>query len=119
MRKFFSSARLIAGAFMAAITIGGIVNFPALAENSDINARRATERTTFSDDEIRCKEPERAAQGCQPRPIATHHCKRHRRGVAACCQGAREIGDDEPFRPVSHPRQCERTTGCDVINGSA
>jgi hypothetical protein len=53
MRKFFSSARLIAGAFMAAITIGGIVNFPALAENSDINARRATERTTFSDDEIK------------------------------------------------------------------
>jgi Protein of unknown function (DUF2927) len=53
MRKFFSSARLIAGAFMAAITIGGIVNFPALAENSDISARRATERTTFSDDEIK------------------------------------------------------------------
>jgi len=53
MRKFFSSARLIAGAFMAAITIGGIVSFPALAENSDISARRATERTTFSDDEIK------------------------------------------------------------------
>jgi hypothetical protein len=51
---FLSSARLIAGAFVVAtITIGGIVSFPALAENSDISVRRATERTTFSDDEIK------------------------------------------------------------------
>jgi DUF2927 family protein len=50
---FLVSARLITGAFVAAITIGGIVSFPALAENSDISARRATERTTFSDDEIK------------------------------------------------------------------
>jgi Protein of unknown function (DUF2927) len=50
---FLVSARLMTGAFVAAITIGGIVSFPALAENSDISARRATERTTFSDDEIK------------------------------------------------------------------
>jgi hypothetical protein len=53
-RGFLSSACLIAGAFVTAtITIDGIVNFPAQAENSDITIRRATERTTFSDDEIK------------------------------------------------------------------
>jgi Protein of unknown function (DUF2927) len=53
-RGFLSSACLIAGAFAAAtIAIDGIVNFPAQAENSDISIRRATERTTFSDDEIK------------------------------------------------------------------
>jgi len=51
---FLSSVCLIAGAFVAAtITIDGIVSFPARAENNDINVRRATERTTFSDDEIK------------------------------------------------------------------
>jgi Protein of unknown function (DUF2927) len=51
---FLSSACLIAGTFMAAtITIDGIVSFPAEAENSDISVRRATERTTFTDDEIK------------------------------------------------------------------
>jgi hypothetical protein len=51
---FLSSVCLIAGAFMAAtITIDGIVSFPAQAENSDISVRRATERTTFTDDEIK------------------------------------------------------------------
>jgi hypothetical protein len=51
---FLSSACLIAGAFMAAtITTDGIVSSPAQAENNDISIRRATERTTFSDDEIR------------------------------------------------------------------
>jgi Protein of unknown function (DUF2927) len=51
---FLSSACLIAGALVAAtITIDGIVSVPALAENSDISVRRATERTTFSDDEIK------------------------------------------------------------------
>jgi Protein of unknown function (DUF2927) len=53
-RRVLSSASLIAGAFMAAaITTTGIASSPAHAENSDISTRRATERTTFSDDEIR------------------------------------------------------------------
>jgi Protein of unknown function (DUF2927) len=52
-RGLLISASLIAGAFMAAITTDGIVSFPAHAENSDISIRRATERTTFDDDEIK------------------------------------------------------------------
>jgi hypothetical protein len=51
---FLSSAGLIAGAFMAATAaaVSG-VSLPAWAENNDISARRAAERTTFSDDEIK------------------------------------------------------------------
>jgi hypothetical protein len=48
-----SVAHLIAGTVTAAITAGGIVAFPARAENSDISIRRASERTTFSEDEIK------------------------------------------------------------------
>jgi hypothetical protein len=48
------AAGLAAAAFMAATTVAaGSGSTPAQAENADISIRRATERTTFSDDEIR------------------------------------------------------------------
>jgi hypothetical protein len=37
----------------AAIAIGAVVNCPAQAENADVSARRAAERTSFSDPEIK------------------------------------------------------------------
>jgi Protein of unknown function (DUF2927) len=53
-RGFLSSASLIADAFAATMIMAvGIVSYPARAENNDINIRRITERTTFSDDEIK------------------------------------------------------------------
>jgi Protein of unknown function (DUF2927) len=51
-RGFVSAGSLIAGAFMAAAVAAG-VSLPAWAENNDISVRRAAERTTFSDDEIK------------------------------------------------------------------
>jgi hypothetical protein len=46
---FLGLAWLTAGVFAAT----GVAGPPALAENSDINLRRAAERTTFSDNEIK------------------------------------------------------------------
>jgi hypothetical protein len=51
---FFSSASLVARAFMASsLVTAAIASLPAWAENNDISIRRAAERTTFSDDEIK------------------------------------------------------------------
>ena len=54
-RRFVGSGSLIAGAFMSATaaTVVAGVSLPAWAENNDISVRRAAERTTFSDAEIK------------------------------------------------------------------
>jgi Protein of unknown function (DUF2927) len=51
---FFSSASSIAPALLAAtLAAAALAGLPAHAENNEVSVRRATERTTFNDDEIR------------------------------------------------------------------
>jgi hypothetical protein len=52
-RGCFSVAFRIAGALAALVAAIGVVSAPACAENSDIDNRRAADRTAFSDDEIK------------------------------------------------------------------
>jgi hypothetical protein len=53
-RGFLGSGSLIVGAFASAtLIVVCVASVPVRAENNDISMRRAAERTTFSDDEIK------------------------------------------------------------------